>query len=196
MAATRRMLLCVLTVTLVIATAALYAAPAGALTDPEQWGDTFCSETADWLTGAQQGADQLSAQADDPSLTASDAKTLIADYLETGVDATTAFGKAIKRVGAPDVKNGTKIQAAILAGIAGSGVLLAGLEKTAKAMPTKPATAFQRSASKIGAKLSGFSSPFQKGLSKAESLDSSGELNTVLGTLPSCAELDRIASGG
>jgi hypothetical protein len=180
----------------VAAAVGLFAAPAGALTDPEEWGDTFCTETAEWLTGAQQGADELSTQADDPSLTPADAKSLIVDFLATGVDATSAFLKEMKRAGVPDVTNGPKIEAAILAGIAGSGAKLAALEKTAKAMPTKPLKAFQKASTKLGNEVGTFSEPFTKGVSKAESLDTSGALGNVLGTLPACAELDRLASGG
>jgi hypothetical protein len=196
MAVLRRPLARSLAAGLAVGAVALFAAPAGALTDPQQWGDTFCSETATWLTGAQQGADDLSAQAEDPSLTPADAKALIVDFLGTGVDATTAFGKEMKRAGVPDVENGAKIQAAILAGIAGSGTKLVALEKTAKAMPTKPLKAFQKASTKLGNEVGTFSEPFTKGVSKAESLDSSGELSNVLGTLPACAELDRLASGG
>jgi hypothetical protein len=179
-----------------IAVIALLAAPAGALADPTEWADTFCTETTTWLTGAQAGADNLSAQAEDPSLTPADAKGLIVDFLATGVDATTAFAKEIKSTGTPDVKNGAKIQVAILAGIGGSGAKLAALEKAAKAIPTKPLAAFQRASTKLGNQVAGFSEPFTKGVSKAESLDTSGALGDVLGSLPSCAELDRLASGG
>jgi hypothetical protein len=196
MAVTARTMLRVLVMALVIATVAVLAAPAGALTDPEQWGDAFCSETGDWLAGAQQGATELQTQSQDPSLTAADAKGLIVDYLATGVDATKSFGDAMKRAGVPDVKNGAKIQASILAGIAGSVAELAALEKTAKALPTKPIAAFQRASSKLGKKVGTYSVPFQKGLTKAESLDSSGELSNVLGTLPSCAALEQFTQGG
>ena len=107
---------------------ALLAAPAGALVDPAEWSDTFCTETGNWLAGAQSGAQELSDQAEDPSLTAADGKALIVDYVSTGVDATKAFAQAVKREGAPDVKNGAKIQAAILAGIVGSEAKLAAIE--------------------------------------------------------------------
>ena len=52
----------VLTAALVLSLAivALVAAPAGALSDPEEWGDTFCTETGNWLPGATEGAEQLS----------------------------------------------------------------------------------------------------------------------------------------
>jgi len=196
MATTPRTLLRVLTAAVALATVALFAAPAGALSDPEDWGDTFCTDTGNWLAGAQQGAEELSTQAEDPNLTAADGKALIVDYVSTGVDATKAFGQAMKRVGAPDVKNGAKIQASILAGIAGSEAKLVVVEKAAKALPTKSPTAFQKSAAKLSKQLATFSEPFQKGLSKAESLDTSGDLNTALGTLPSCADLEQFVTGG
>ena len=186
----------VLSAALVIATVALFAAPAGAATDPQRWGDTFCSETADWLTGAQQGAESLSTQAEDPSLTAAQGRQLIVQYISTGVEATKSFGQAVKGAGVPDVKHGSQIQAAILAGISGSGAALSALEKKAKAMPTKATVAFEKAASKIGTELGKFTQPFIKGLDKAESLDSSGELGNVLGTLPSCAKIEQIAQGG
>jgi len=196
MAVYRRPLAHSLAAALVVATVAAFAAPAGALADPTDWGDTFCTETGNWLAGAQQGAEELSTQAEDPSLTAADGKALIVDYVSTGVDSTKAFGQAMKRVGAPDVKNGAKIQASILAGIAGSEAKLVVVEKTAKALPTKSPTAFQKGAEKLSKQLSTFSQPFQKGLSKAESLDSSGDLNAALGTLPSCADLEQFVTGG
>jgi hypothetical protein len=196
MSVTTRTVLRVLVAAVVVATVAVLAAPAGAVTDADQWADTFCTETGNWLTGAQQGADQLSAQADDPSLTPADAKQLIADYLGTGVDATKSFGREVKRAGVPAVKNGAKIQTAILAGIAGAQAKLSALEKTAKALPTKPLVAFQKASSKLGDELGKFADPFTKGVSKAKSLDTSGELGTAINTLPSCAALDEASSGG
>jgi hypothetical protein len=174
---------------------ALVAAPAGALTNLTDWADTFCTETATWLTGAQQGADTLTAQADDPSLTAADAKGLLADYFSTGVDATKTFGREVKQAGIPDVKNGPKIQAAILAGIAGSQAKLTALEKAAKTMPTKPVKVFQKASSKLGDEAGKFVDPFTKGVNKAKTLDTSGELGTAINTLPSCTALDQASSG-
>jgi hypothetical protein len=179
-----------------VAVLAILAAPAGSLTDANRWADTFCTETGTWLTGAQQGADELSAKADDASLTPAGARKLIADYLATGVDATKSFGQEVKRAGVPDVKNGPKIQAAILAGIAGAQAKLTALQKTAKAMPTKPLVAFQKATTKLGNELGKFADPFTKGVSKAKALDTSGELGTAINTLPSCAALDQASSGG
>jgi|RhiMetdeSRZDD1v2_1073273.scaffolds.fasta_scaffold289926_3 hypothetical protein len=196
MSAMLRTSLRVLTVGLVLATVALFAAPAGALTDAEEWSDTFCTETGGWLSGAQAGAEELSAQAEDPSLTPADGKALIVDYVSTGADATKAFGQAMKRAGVPDVKNGARIQAAILAGIAGSEAKLIALEKAAKTLPTKSPTAFQKGAEKLAKGLSSFSEPFQKGLSKAESLDTSGELDAALSAQASCADLEQFVTGG
>src|SRR5262249_52744627 len=154
----------------------------------------FCTETATWLTNAQHGAETLSAQADDPSLTPADAKGLLADYLGTGVDDTKAFGQEVRRAGVPDVKNGPKIQAAILTGIAGSQAKLATLEKTAKALPTKPPRVFQKASSKLGKELGKFADPFTRGVDKAKSLDTTGELTSAINTLPSCAALDQSSS--
>jgi hypothetical protein len=174
---------------------ALAAAPAGALTAPDQWADTFCTETATWLTGAQQGANKLSSQAADPSLTPADAKKLLADYLGTGVQATKAFLQEVKGAGVPDVKNGPKIQAAIVDGIAGSQAKLTALEKTAEKLPTKPLRVFQKASSKLGDQLGTFADPFTKGVSAAKSLDTSGELGNAINTLPSCTALDQLSTG-
>jgi len=174
---------------------ALLAAPAGALTDAGKWADTFCTETANWLTGAQQGVESLSAQADDASLTPADAKGLLADYLATGVDATKAFGQEVRRAGVPDVKNGPKIEAAVLTGIAGSKAKLVALEKAVKALPTKPVKVFQKASSKVVKDLGKFAEPFSKGVDKAKSLDISGELGSAINTLPSCGTLDQFSSG-
>ena len=174
---------------------ALVAAPAGALTDADQWADMFCTETANWLTGAQQGVESLSAQADDASLTSADAKGLLADYLATGVDATKAVGQEVKRAGVPDVKNGPKIEAAVLTGIAGSQAKLVALEKAVKALPTKPVKVFQKASSKVVKDLGKFAEPFSKGVDKAKSLDTSGELGSAINTLPSCGTLDQFSSG-
>jgi len=195
MSVTPRTFRCVVTAALAIVTVALLAAPAGAVTDPEQWADTFCTETATWLTSAQQGANTLSTQANDPSLTAAGAKKLLADYLRTGVGATKAFGHEVKRAGAPDVQNGPKIQAAILTGIAGSQVKLAALEKTAKALPTKPLGVFQKASTKLVNQLGKFADPFTKGVDNAKSLDTSGQLGSAINTLPSCTALDQLSSG-
>jgi hypothetical protein len=174
---------------------ALAAAPAGALTDAEQWADTFCTETANWLTGAQQGVESLSAQADDASLTPAGAKGLLGDYLATGVDATKAFGQEVKRAGVPDVKNGAKIEAAVLTGIAGSQAKLVALERAVKALPTKPVKVFQKASSKVVKDLGKFAQPFSKAVDKAKSLDTSGELGSAINTLPSCGTLDQFSSG-
>jgi hypothetical protein len=175
---------------------AVVAAPAGALADPQQWSATFCTETGNWLSGAQQGAQELTTKAEDPNLTEADGKALLVDYASTGVDSTKAFGQAMKTAGVPDVKNGAKIQAAILAGIAGAQAKLIAVEKAAKKLPTKPPLAFQKGAQKLSKSLGTFSEPFQKGLSKAESLDSSGDLDAALSKQPSCADLQQFVTGG
>jgi hypothetical protein len=95
----------------------------------------------------------------------------------------------------PDVKNGPKIQVAILGGIAGAQAKLAALEKATKALPTKPAAAFQKASSNLVDELGKFADPFTKGVDKAKSLDTSGALGTAINTLPSCTALDE-SSGG
>jgi hypothetical protein len=164
-------------------------APAGAVSDPQTWGDTFCTETVTWLTGALQGAQNVQTKASDPSLTPADGKQLLVDYLQTGVASTKSFGQQVKAAGVPDIANGAKIQAALLAGIAGSGAKLATYEKAAKALPTKPAAAFGKGASKLGNRLKTFAQPFQNGLAAADKLDKGNVLGGILETRPACAPL-------
>jgi hypothetical protein len=144
-----------------------------------------------WLSGATQGADQVATKAADPSITPAQAKQLMVDYLTTGVSATKSFGQAVKSAGAPKINNGAKIQALVLAGIAGSGAKLAVLLKAAKVLPTKRAPVFEKGATKIGNQLSGFSSPFSAALSKVDKLDKGNALGNVLQTLPECAPLSQ-----
>lgn len=165
------------------------AVPASATTTPEDWGETFCTETVNWLSGAAAGANELSAQAEDPDLTPAQGKALIVEYLATGVSATKSFGRSLERVGAPKTGNGARIQAAVLAGIAGSGAELAVLLKLAKALPTGSPTAFSKGATKLGNKLASFSEPFQKGLDRADRLDKGNALGDVLESLPACSGL-------
>ncbi len=191
----RRFLLAALLTGVLFAVAAV---PAGALTDPNQWGDTFCNETVAWLSGAMQGAQQVSEKAADPTLTAADGKQLMVDFLNTGVSSTKSFGQTMKKAGAPAITNGPKIQAAILAGIAGSGAKLAALDTAAKVLPTKPQKAFEAGAKRIGNQLSTFTQPFQKGLSAADKLDKGNQLGSVLQARPACAPLvnNSLGSGG
>jgi hypothetical protein len=177
------------------ALAAVLAAPAGAATAPEKWGATFCTETVGWLQGAQQGANDLQTKASDPSITPADGKALIVEFLSTGVASTKAYGQALKAAGAPNIKNGAKIQASILAGIAGSGAKLTVLNKVAKKIPTRPPAAFQKAATKLGNQLSSFSEPFSKGMDGAGKLDSGHQLANILQSLPECAPLAN-GSGG
>ncbi|MFA5884442.1 MAG: hypothetical protein WDA60_11370 [Acidimicrobiia bacterium] len=179
----------IVAVVVVMALGAALATPAGAATDPEEWGDTFCTATVGWLTGASQGIDQLLTDAFDPTLTAADGKQLILGFLGTGVDATKAYGKAVKAAGVPDIRNGAKIQAAILAGINESTANLAALEKAAKKMPLEPAAAYKKSVNKIGNQFSAFSDPWTKGMNKAGKLDKGTQLGDILATLPACAQL-------
>jgi hypothetical protein len=163
--------------------------PATAATDATAWGATFCTETVGWLQGAIEGADELAARAEDPSLTPAQGRALVVRYLQGGVRATRAFGKAVKQAGAPDVPNGTRIQAAILAGIAGSEARLTALARTARTLPTKSPAVFDRAVSKLSTKLSSFSNPFQKGMARAQDLDRDRALGSLLETLPECAAL-------
>jgi len=190
--ALRRAAVAVVAVAVVAALGAAMAAPAGALSDPEEWGDTFCTGTVGWLGGAQAGAEQLATQSNDPSLTPAAGRALIVEYLTTGVDATKEFGQSLKQAGAPKIANGAKIQASILAGITGSGVALAALLKLAKALPTGSQKVFDRAASKLGDRLSSFSDPFSKSLAKADKLDEGNQLGGILESLPSCAALSTV----
>lgn len=177
------------------AVVALAAAPAGALTDPEDWGDTFCTETTAWLNGATAGANQLGEDASDPNLKATQGKSLLVNFLSTGVDATKSFGSEMKSAGVPKVTNGAKVQAAILAGIAGSTAKLTALEKAAKALPTKSTTLFEKGATKISQQLSTFTVPFNAGVKKATQLSKNDELSDVLSSLPSCSALANLNFG-
>jgi len=195
---TRRLRRSATAVLALCALAAVLAAPAGAATAPDKWGATFCTETVGWLKGAQQGANDLQTKASDPSITPADGKALIVDFLSTGVASTKAYGQALKAAGAPGITNGTKIQASILAGIAGSGAKLAALNTVAKRLPTRPPAAFQKAATKLGNQLSSFSEPFSKGMDAAGKLDKGNQLGKILTTLPECAALANgsVGSGG
>lgn len=173
----------------VVAVITLAPGPAGAATDAETWGDTFCSETINWLSGATQGVDELQTASEDPTLTAAEGKALIVDFLKTGAAATKAYERAMKQAGVPDIENGAKIQAAILTGIAGSAVKIVALERDARKLPTKPERAFDKAAAKLGDRLDDFSAPFGKGMTKAGDLDKGNQLGQILRTLPACAPL-------
>jgi hypothetical protein len=184
-----RALAAIVAASLVVVLGTVVVTPAGAATDPEEWGDAFCTETVDWLQGALDGAETLQQQALDPTITAAEGKDLIVEYLSTGVDATRAYARAVKQAGTPDIRNGAKIQAAILAGISGSLARLFALEKAAKALPTRSQAAFDKAAGKLGDRLGGFSSPFSRGMTKAGNLDKGTQLGGILQSLPACAPL-------
>jgi len=172
-----------------MALAAVLAAPAGALTDPSTWVPTFCTETITWHTGASTGLQSLADAASDPTATAAQNKQAIVQFVETGLASTKAFGAAMKRAGAPKITNGVKMQAAILAGIAGTAANLAAMEKIAKALPTRSQKIFDKAATGLSKRLSTIDAPFQKGLQKVSSLDKGSQLNDLIQSTAECAPL-------
>jgi hypothetical protein len=173
----------------------LSTAPVGAATHPEVWGQTFCSETVAWLGGATAGANQLAADASAVDVTPAKGRNLLVGFLSTGVDATKSFAREVKSAGAPDITNGRKIQAAIVAGINGSAAKLAVYETAAKVLPTKNERLFSKGARKITGELDTFTDPFEKGLDKADDLDMGNQLGSILESIPECAPLARAAGG-
>lgn len=160
------------------------ALPAPAATSPSKWGGAFCGSLTDWADVITNGAADFEAQAS--SATPAQAKTLFVQYLDDATQATEEFGDALGDAGAPDVKNGKKIQSTILEGIAGVEALLGSVTTQASQLPTSDAAAFKAAAQPIIDQISDASVPFEDAMDEVATLEKKKELSKALKKVKAC----------
>lgn len=189
---TRRGAVAAMAVIGMLAIGAVGMPAAGAATDVTEWGETFCEETTVWLNGAQAGAEDLAANTD---VTKQEAKDLVVDFLDTGVGATKAYAKAVKKSGAPDVENGKKIQKTLVKGIKGTQKRLTAAKKRAAKLPVDDASEFQSEYEDLASELRTFLDPWTDALGQIDGLDPDQELLAQLRPIPACDVLANAGGG-
>jgi hypothetical protein len=126
------------------------AAGATQSSSPKKWVSAFCGSVLTWEHTVKSNSARLEKavnglrQGGTTNLTA--AKSKLVGFLGGLVRSTNTMIGKIKAVGAPDVKNGSKIQKGALDGFAQVAKAFGDGKKSAQALPTNNAKAFSKAA--------------------------------------------------
>jgi hypothetical protein len=168
---------------------AVTAFPAGAKTStPEKWGAAFCGGLSEWADKITTGGAEISSSVS-TGTTPTAGKAIIVGYIGDIGDATNAFFTAVKKAGAPDTTNGTKIQKEILKGISGIETRVGDMEDLASNLPTTDPASFQTAVTALSSSFDTVSVPFDNAMDKVSSLDKDDDLSDSLQKVKECKAL-------
>lgn len=153
---------------LVATTLTVVATPSPAAS-ADKWGKVFCTELGTWRDDLLDAQAQVQAQLS--GLTPALARTALVDLLDEMASITTSFEDGVRDVGAPDVRNGKQIQAAIVEGIAGVEASLRSFRSQLAQLPTTDAVTFRAALQPIVSQLDTISTPFETAMDTVSRLD-------------------------
>jgi hypothetical protein len=163
---------------------------AHASTAPSVWATKFCTALVKWQKTVTSESEKASDALD---VTAGSDLAAIREeftkFLSKDVRATNSAIKAINRAGAPDVTNGSKIQAKIVAGFQAASDVFAGAQDDAAALSTTDPTSFVADAQKIESNLNSAADGFTQAFTEVQSLDKGNELEKALEKSRACQAL-------
>jgi hypothetical protein len=112
------------------------SAPAAPQTAPATWAKAICASATQWSTSIQKHAGVL--QHLNSTTNIKSVKTLLVAFLSGSVTDTQKLITAIKKAGAPNIKNGKAAQATLIGGFTQLKGYFAADAKKAKALSTDP----------------------------------------------------------
>lgn len=130
----------------------LSSAAAGATrnSSPEKWVHVFCGSVVTWEKSVKTNTTKLNQTLADlkkaGKVDVPVAKAKLVGFLTKVVHSTDTMVKQIKAVGAPDVKNGSKIQSGVVTAFTQLRKAFQDAKVTATKLPTSSAKAFQQQA--------------------------------------------------
>jgi len=159
---------------------------------PKKWISVFCGSVVNWEQTVKSNTSKLdktfsslssAGKADVPTV-----KTKLVKYLNGIVTSTNAMVSDIKHVGAPNIKNGSKLQSAVLSAFALVQKTFNQTLSSAKKLPTNKVSAFEKQALALAKtlqssanRISGAFAPLQKYSTK--------ELDAAAKADPACKKL-------
>ncbi len=158
---------------------------------PEKWISTFCGSVVTWEQTVKGSAGKLEGLLGQLGTSGKlDLKSLrgqMVGFLGGIVSATDALRSSIKAAGAPDVKDGTKIEEVVDSAFAKLSAEFEAAKKRAESLPTKDALAFASQAKALGSAIESSSnsigSAFALGKYETPELDKAAKNN------PTCQKL-------
>jgi hypothetical protein len=168
------------------------AAGANRNATPKKWISVFCGSVLSWEQTVKSNTSKLdktfstlskTGKADVPTV-----KGKLVKYLNGIVTSTNAMVADIKHVGAPNVKNGAKLQSAVLSAFALVQKAFNQTLSAAKKLPTNDAKAFQRQAIALAKTLRSNTSRIGAAFVPVQKY-STKELNAAAKADPACAKL-------
>jgi hypothetical protein len=124
---------------------------------PKKWVSVFCGSVLTWEKTLQSNTSKLdqtlnalkkSGKADLPSL-----RTKLVGYLDGVVRSTDTLIEHVKAVGAPNVKNGAKIQSGVLVALGRLRTVFQSGKRTAQKLPVTSAKTFSEDAVALGKRI-------------------------------------------
>ena len=160
---------------------------------PAQWAPKFCGAFTTWQTTTDANVANLQNSLSG-SGTASDARTLIANYFATDAADTDTFVAALTSAGAPSLTNGTKIQNTLAAAFRATRDDSAAAQMKAQQLPIDDVATFQTQGEALLTAYQKTSQNIDKSLKTVDKLDVSGKLTKALKNEPACASLSGSSS--
>jgi hypothetical protein len=185
--------LAVMASALLVLTLSGVAAGAMQNASPKKWVSTFCGSVLTWEHTVKSDSTKLTKavnglkQGGTTNLPA--AKSKLVGFLGGLVKSTNSMIGKIKGVGAPDVKNGSKIQTGVLGAFAQVAKAFKDGQNATKALPTNNAKAFEKAALALAETIQSSTNRIGAAFS-ALSKYSSKPLDDAAKKTPACAKLN------
>jgi hypothetical protein len=168
------------------------AAGANQSSSPKKWVGTLCGSLVTWehtvkseyskLTGTIKKLKQSG------NVKPAAAKAELVTFLGHIVSSTNTLVHDLKAVGAPSVKNGDKLQKALLTGLTQVQKAFVDARAAAKTLPTGSKQQFGKAAQKLGAQVTASAGKANGALSSLSKYDSK-ELEAAFKATPACSKL-------
>jgi hypothetical protein len=163
-------------------------------TPPSDWVSSMCTALSDWKDGLQSavGDEQAALPAArrlHGSAQLRKAKQILQKLLRASVSESQKADKALHKLSAPDVANGSTILSTLLDGF---DKALAGFQKARRAadsLSTTSKSAFTRQATRLGDNITALGRRVRAELDTIKGQDTSGAIATALSADPTCTSL-------
>jgi hypothetical protein len=163
---------------------------AGATPTPAaQWAPKFCTAVSTFEQHLTRDGTKADAVLSGNITSLSAAKNALTTFMSRATADADAAVTALKKAGAPDAPNGSKLAAVFVKALQNARGLYASARTDAQHLPTKTLSAFESATKKITNKLNRGSTGITNSFTHVEALDTSGQVGAAVRAEPSCAFL-------
>jgi hypothetical protein len=154
-----------------------------------QWVPKFCAALSTFQQHLSKDGTKADAVLSGNITSLADAKSTLAGFMAKAVKDADTVISALKRAGAPNAANGSKIAARFVTGFQTVRRLYASARTAAQHLPTKTLAGFESSTKKLTSDLSKGVNGLTATIKSIQSLDTSGNVGAALRAEPTCAFL-------